>query len=157
MSPLHMHLVLNHVPVIGLGFVALILTVALWRRNDSMAKLGLFLLAGIGLVTVAVFLTGEPAEEAVEHLAGVAERAIHSHEEVAEAALGATAIAGAMALVLLLWARKRALPRVAMALSLLAVVAVAGLMGRTAYLGGQIRHTEIAGGVAAGEVEEDDR
>lgn len=157
MSPLHMHLVLNHVPVIGLGFVALILAVALWRRNDSMAKLGLFLLAGIGLVTVAVFLTGEPAEEAVEHLAGVAERAIHSHEEVAEAALGATAIAGAMALVLLLWARKRALPRVAMALSLLAVVAVAGLMGRTAYLGGQIRHTEIAGGVAAGEVEEDDR
>ena len=63
-----------------------------------------------------------------------------------------------MALVLLAWARRRVLPRAAMALSLLVVIAVAGLMGRTAYLGGQIRHTEIAGGtVAAGEVEEDER
>ena len=158
MSPLHMHLVLNHVPVIGMIFVAFILGVALWRRNDGIAKLGLVMIAGIGVVTAAVFLTGEPAEEAVEKLAGVAGSAIHDHEELAEAALGAAAIAGAMAIVLLAWARKRVLPRAAMALSLLVVIAVAGLMGRTAYLGGQIRHTEIAGAtVAAGEVEEDDR
>lgn len=157
MSPLHMHLMLNHVPVIGLLFVGFVLAVALWRRNDGIGKLGLVMLVGIGVVTAVVFLTGEPAEEVVEKLAGVNERVIHDHEEVAEAAFGATMIAGLLALVLLVWTRRRTLPRAAMALALVAVAGVAGLMGRTAFLGGQIRHTEVAGGAVAAGEESDDR
>lgn len=157
MSVIHLHLLLNHVPVIGTFFVALVLAVAIWRRNDGMAKLGLFMMVGIGLVAVAVYFTGEPAEEAVEKLAGVAEGMIHEHEEAAELAFIGSSAAGVLALALLAWSRGKQLRRSLASMALVAVLAVAGLMTRTANLGGQIRHTEISGAASVGvEMESDD-
>jgi MYXO-CTERM domain-containing protein len=104
-----------------------------------------------------VFLTGEPAEEAVEKLAGIHERVIHDHEELAEATLGTVSVAGLLALGLLGWRRRRILPRAALGLALAVVVGVGGLLARTAWLGGQIRHTEIAGGAASQAEADDDR
>lgn len=160
MSPVHAHLLLNHVPVIGIFIVVFILAVALARQNDGIAKLGLVMLVGIALVTVAVFLTGEPAEEAVEDLAGVSESLIHSHEEAAKAAFIATGIAGAAALALLFGYRRRALSRWVLGASLALTLAVGGMMAWTANLGGQIRHTEIRNGgaiAAPADIDDDDR
>ena len=157
MSVVHLHLLLNHVPVIGLGFVLLVLLVATWRRSNDMAKLALFLLAGLAAVTAVVFLTGEPAEEAIEHVAGISESLIHEHEEAAEAALGATVAAGTLALGLLAVFWRRQLPRWATVVSLLAVLAAGGFMAWTANLGGQIRHTEIQSASSAATDEEHER
>jgi hypothetical protein len=158
MSLVHLHLLLNHVPVIGTFFVLFLLVVALWRRSSETAKLGLFLMIGIAITAGIVFLTGEPAEEAVEHVAGISEAVIHSHEEAAEASLVAAAITGALGLGLLAWFWRRELPRWAGAVSLAATLAVGGLMAWTANLGGQIRHTEIGGAAVATQGEEaDDR
>ncbi len=159
MSVVHLHLLLNHVPVVGIFAVLLILAVALLRKNDGIGRLGLFMLAGVGLVTVAVYFTGEPAEEAVEHLAGVSGSLIHSHEEAAEAAFVASSIAGVAALGLLLWSWRRSLPRWTLAVSFALTLAVSGLMAWTANLGGQIRHTEIrdAAATPAAESDDDDR
>jgi len=143
MSPVHLHLLLNHVPVIGLLFVLLVLGVAFWRRNSETGKLGMAMLAGIAVVTAVVFLTGEPAEEAVENLAGVSEAVIHEHEEAADAALIATSVAGVTALGLLLLYRRRELPRWAVGGTLAIVLVVSGQMAWTANLGGEIRHSEI--------------
>jgi hypothetical protein len=149
MTLVHLHLLLNHVPVIGTFFVAFILLAALWRRNEAIAKLGLVALAGVGLVAAAVYFTGEPAEEAVENLAGVADRIIHDHEEAAELAFIGSSIAGVVAVLLLAWSRRRELPRWTVAATLALVLGVAGLMAVTANLGGQIRHTEISGATVA--------
>ena len=161
MSLMHLHLILNHVPVIGMLFVLLLLSVAMWRRDSGGAKLGLGVLVGLAVVTGIVFLTGEPAEKAVEDLVGVSERAIHSHEEAAELALIATSLAGFMALATLTAFWRRALPRLAMGSALALVLVVSAMLGWAANLGGQIRHTELAGTAssatrAAGE-EDDDR
>jgi hypothetical protein len=157
MSVVHLHLLLNHVPVIGTFFVALVLAVAIWRRNDGMAKLGLFMTVAIGVVAAAVYFTGEPAEEAVEKLVGVADGMIHEHEEAAELAFIASSAAGLLSLALLAWWRGKQLPRSLASLVLVAVLAVAGLMARTSNLGGQIRHTEISGMASVGvETESDD-
>jgi hypothetical protein len=149
MSLVHLHLLLNHVPVIGTFFILFILAVALWRRNSETAKLGLFLMIGVAVVAGVVFLTGEPAEEAIEHVAGISEAVIHSHEEAAEASLVAAGLAGALGLGLLAWFWRRELPRWAGVVSLVTTMAVAGLMAWTANLGGQIRHTEITGAAIA--------
>lgn len=146
MSFVHLHLLLNHVPVIGMVFVLLLLAVALWRRSSEIGKLALSVVVGIALVTGIVFLTGEPAEEAVEHVAGVSESIIHQHEEAAEAALIGTGMAGVLSLAFLGWYRRRELPRWVAAASLAVVLAVTGMMAWTANLGGQIRHSEIRGG-----------
>ena len=149
MSIVHLHLILNHVPVIGMGFALLILGVAAWRRNDGMGRLGLVVMVGLAAVTAIVFLTGEPAEEAIEGIAGVSESIIHPHEEAAEASLIATAIAGALALVALIAYRRRALPRWVTGTAFTAALVASSMLAWTANLGGQIRHTEIGGTAAA--------
>jgi formate hydrogenlyase subunit 3/multisubunit Na+/H+ antiporter MnhD subunit len=144
-----MHLLLNHAPVIGIFVILFVFAAALARKNDAIAKLGLVMLVGVAVVTVAVFFTGEPAEEAVENLAGVSETLIHSHEEAAEAAFIATGIAGAAALLLLFAYRRRQLSRWALGASFALTLVVSGLMAWTANLGGQIRHSEIRPGAAS--------
>ena len=158
MSVLHLHLGLNHVPLIGLLMVVVILAVALWRNSNEMARLGLVFSVGLAAIAGVVFLTGEPAEEAVEHLAGISERAIHAHEEAAEAALIATSLAGIVSLLGLAIFWRRTLPRW-MTGATLAVVLVAGAVtGWVANLGGQIRHTEIGATSGGGsDVDWDDR
>jgi len=157
MSFVHLHLLLNHVPVVGVFFVLLVLGVALWRRNSEIGKLALVLLVGIAAVTAVVFLTGEPAEEAVENVAGVSDALIHSHEDAATAAFATIAIVATLALAPLWWYRRRELPRWIVGASFVAVLGVGGLMAWTANLGGQIRHTEIRSASTAGgsEVERD--
>ena len=159
MSIVHLHLMLNHVPVVGMVFALLILGVAAWRRNDGMGRLGLVVMVGLSVVTAVVFLSGEPAEEAVERVAGVSEAMIHPHEEAAEAALIVTGIVGAMALVALGAYRRRALPRWLTGAAFTAALVSTTMLGWAANLGGQIRHTEIGGTAAAssGEESEDHR
>ena len=156
MSIVHLHLILNHVPVIGMVFALLILGVAAWRRNDGMGRLGLAVMVGLSVVTVFVFLSGEPAEEAVERVAGVSEAMIHPHEEAAEAALIVTGIAGAMALVALSAYRRRPLPRWLTGAAFAAALVSTATLGWAANLGGQIRHTEI-GSIAATSSDDEDR
>ena len=150
MSFVHLHLLLNHVPMIGLIFVVLILGIALWQNKSDTAKLGLVFAVGMAAVAALVFLTGEPAEEAVEGLAGVTENAIHAHEEAAEGALIATSLAGVVSLAMLAIFWRRALPRRMTQVALAVTLVASGVMGWTANLGGQIRHTEIAGPAPAG-------
>jgi len=157
MSFVHLHLLLNHVPVVGVVFVVLLLAVALWKRNNDIGKLALALLAGIAAVTAIVFLTGEPAEEAVENVAGVSEALIHRHEDVALAALISTGVVGSLALGVLWWYRKQTLPRSLVGGAFVVMLGISGLMAWTANLGGQIRHSEIrsVGAVGGSEVERD--
>jgi hypothetical protein len=114
MSLVHLHLALTHVPVVGLLAALGLFLWALIRRNSEVARAGLAALVVIACITGLVFLTGEPAEEAVEKLAGVTEDSIHEHEELAEAALVATIALGTLALVAFVGYLRRDVPRGAM-------------------------------------------
>jgi hypothetical protein len=117
--------------------------VALVRHSDDVAKVSLGLLVVLGVAAVIVFFTGEPAEEAVEHLAGVSHDAIERHEEVAQLATVVMAALGVAATLALLWARRRVIPRALVAMTFAAALGAGAFMGYVANLGGQIRHTEI--------------
>jgi hypothetical protein len=156
MDLVHLHLLLNHVPVIGAVGVVLLLGLAMLRNSTELGKVALGLLALLGAVAVVVFLTGEPAEERVEGLPGISEAIMETHEEVALVATIAMGGLGVLALAALAAFRTRALPRWVSGAGLVATVGVAGLMGYTANLGGQIRHTEIRPGVAQTPAAEQD-
>lgn len=143
MSWVHVHLILNHVPVIGIVFVLAILAVALWRRSADLAKLGLAAMTALAVVTGAVYWTGEPAEEAVENLPGISEALIHAHEDAALVAAIAVGVTGAAAAYLLWLFRRHELPRWATRAALGLTLVAGGFMAWTANLGGQIRHTEV--------------
>jgi len=155
MDLLHLHLVLNHVPVIGAVIGVGLLVVALLRRSSDLGKTALGLFAILAATSVVVFVSGEPAEELVEKLPGFSEALTERHEDVARVAMIAMIIVGVFSVVGLLTFWKRALARwvtpVALALSLVAT----GIMGYTANLGGQIRHSEIRSTSAAVSATED--
>lgn len=147
MSWVHLHLLLNHVPVLGTAFAVLLLAYGAARHSADVtrASLGAFIL--FGLLGIVVYLTGEPAEEAVEHLPGVSKSLIEAHEEAAFVAMLLLAAFGLAALVALIRFRGgRSIPRGVVLSALLLSLIPAGAMAWTANLGGQIRHEEIRSG-----------
>ena len=143
MNTAHLHLLLNHIPVLGaMGLLALFI-IAFIRRDSSLGKLTLVFSVLLAALSVAVFFTGEPAEEIVEDLAGVASSAIEPHEDAALIATDGFGILGVAALAALAAYRRRELPRRIIGTAIIGTLAVCGLMGWTANLGGRIRHTEI--------------
>ena len=104
----------------------------------------------MALLAIPVFLTGEPAEESVEGLAGVSEALIEQHEEAAERAIWLMEALGVLALAALaLGWRKSTLTNTLILLSFILSLATFGAMASAGYLGGQIRHTEIRSGATA--------
>ena len=145
MNAAHLHLLVNHLPLFAALFAGALIAVGLWQAREALTDAGLVLavVAAIGAFTAAQ--TGERAEEIVEGLPAVAEATIESHEEAAEAAVFTTILLGALALTALaLPARMVRTKRVATLGSLVLAVVAFGLVGRTANLGGMIRHTEIS-------------
>ena len=148
MDPVHIHLLLNHVPILGVLFGTLVLLYGMLRSREDGVRIGLATLVLAAVVAIPVYLTGEGAEEAVEGLPGVSEALIEEHEEAGEAGFIGTGVLAALALV----AGRREPSRVG---PLRWAVAAGGLVafGWLAYvgsLGGQIRHTEIRGDFGAG-------
>lgn len=143
MSILHLHLLLNHFPIVGAVLASLLLGVALVRRSDELAKVSFALLALLGVTSIVVFLTGEPAEEAIEDLAGFSHAIVERHEQAALLATIAMSFLGAVSVVLLLALLKRAVPRTYTVAVLVAAISTTAVMGWTGYLGGQVRHSEV--------------
>lgn len=149
MSPVHVHLALNHAPLFAVLFGVPIVAYGLVSRAGVATRIGLVMLAVAALLAVPVFLSGEPAEEGVEHLPGVSEPAIEAHEDAAKLALAATVALGLLAGGVLVASRRR--PDVASAgagLTLAVAVVAGGLLLYTAMLGGRVRHTEIRSGAS---------
>jgi hypothetical protein len=147
MTLTHLHLMLNHTPVLGTVFGLGLLTFGIWRKSNELKKtaLGVFVLAA--LMAVPVYLTGEPAEEGVEGLPGVSEAIIEQHEEAAGVAFTCIGAIGVIALLGLLALRHgKTVPAWLTGVMVIASLAASGLMAWTANSGGQIRHTEIRAG-----------
>ena len=145
MNIAHLHLILNHVPVLGTVFGLAVLAAGLWKSSEVLKRLALVVFATSALLALPVYFTGEPAEDAVKHLPGVASGTLERHEDAAGAALGGVLALGAFALLGLITARRnRPVAKWLAFTSLLGAMLVSGLMGWAANLGGQIRHPEIS-------------
>lgn len=147
MDLLHLHLLLNHFPVIGTLIGIALLLLGLIIKNDAIKRVGLALFLVLALLTIVVYLTGEPAEERVERSAGVSKALIEEHETAALPALIAMEITGCISLIgLILSFRTTKFANVGFAATLLLSILTFGLMARTGNLGGQIQHPEIRSG-----------
>ncbi len=143
MNGAHLHLMINHFPVIGLIISSAILAVALLRRSDEITRVGAVLLVFVALITIPVYITGEPAHEIVEHLPGASEDMLHAHEDVAVYAMILIEILGAAALIgLVAFRNKPVLPRWFAPSLFVLGLAAAALVGWTSSIGGQIMHPE---------------
>lgn len=144
MNAAQIHLGLNHVPI-GLVLVGVpLLAVALWRKSSELRITAAALLILAALASIPTFLSGEPAEEIIEHRAGVSEAVIHEHEEAGEFAFILISVLGGVVLLGLAFEKlKGPLPAGAWWGVVLLGILSLGVFFRTAHLGGLIRHDEL--------------
>lgn len=160
MDGLQLHLLTNHLPIIGTMAALLVVILGMLRKNDGAITAGLIIYVVMAVAVVPAYLSGEEAEERVEEIAGVSHDVIHEHEEMAELSLWLTSLSGLLAIGALFTRSKQSslAPKFAMAFVVLAIIAF-GQAARTGHEGGKIRRPDLGTAVAspAGvEAEEDE-
>jgi len=152
----HLHIAINHIPVILIPAALVILAVGVWRRSEAVFRTGI-VVAWVGVASgLATYLTGDPAADLVMATEKAQEKTLDpivgEHDASAAWALGSAvlvAVAGVWA-----WRRKGLGREVTVPLLVLTALSTA-ILGRTALLGGRIRHPEArAGFVAPAHAEE---
>lgn len=143
-SSAHLHLLINHLPVVGTAFLLLMLLYAIGKKNQAALRLNFVLVILLGLLTIPVFISGENAEGSVKGIEGIDEEAIEPHEEFAKPSLIVMEITAGLALIgLLIGLIKKTIPIWFAVIVLLLLLATQGMMIYTSHLGGKISHSEI--------------
>jgi uncharacterized membrane protein len=137
----NLHLLSNHLPILGSLFGILLLIVALVKPNLNTTFSAYLILLVSGIGGIVAYFSGEAAEERVEHIKGISHKVIHIHEEMAENTLffifllTATAVIGLWA-ERAQWKSKKKIELFALVIGIVAFI----LFAFTGYLGGHIRH-----------------
>lgn len=157
MDGLQLHLLTNHLPIVGTFAALLVVLVGMLRRSDAAISTGLIVYAVMALMAVPAYLSGEEAEERVEQIAGINEGAIHEHEEMAEVTLWLTVISGLLALgaVIAHHRNMKISSKLALAFVIIAIAATAQA-ALTGHEGGKIRRPDLGGAVQAASGTEED-
>ena len=150
MNLAHVHLLLNHFPIIGTIIGLTLLVISFVGKNTDLRRASLIIFAIIALVSIPTFFSGVGAQGALKGEPGVSNALIDRHEGAAILALLLTEVTGAFALVGLWQLQRSSTPSrwnlaVVLVLSLLTV----GDMARVGTTGGEIRHPEIRASQAA--------
>ncbi|MGV3754641.1 MAG: hypothetical protein ACO1QS_04615 [Verrucomicrobiota bacterium] len=144
MDWIHLHLALNHVPVLGTLFVCLLLLTAAVRKEESLKRLSLWWTVALMLISIPLKFTGDFAAEKAGKEPWFIETLVQAHEQAADQATTGIFLMGIAAIMALVIARKaRPVATWSLMLTLVVGLLTFALMARAANLGGQIRHTEI--------------
>lgn len=144
MNTAHLHLIVNHIPVVGMIFALVFYVAALVAGKDLLVKAAIWIFFFVALSAIPAYLTGEPAHEVIKDFPGVSHDIVHEHEETAEVAFITSMLLGLLALLgLVRLRRKRRLSKLFLTLMLLVAVVVGALLASAANQGGEIRHPEI--------------
>ena len=154
MNQAHLHLLFNHLPILGTLFGLLILAGGYVLKNNTVKRtaLGIFVLSA--LCVIPAYLTGEGAEAITESLPGVTENFIEAHENMANIFLGMAGALGLLSLVTFFADLKmKKIAPILYAITLVVALGTMVIAQQTGSSGGKIRHTEIRSGVASSGVE----
>ena len=144
MNDAHLHMVVNHFPIIGTILGLGILITSMILKNNSVKSTAYFLFIVAAVFAAFSMGTGEGAEELVEDMPSVGKQIIHEHEEMAEKLALVLYALGVVSLVGLFFNYKNH-SKANLVSYVVAIVAVVGVFfaQQTGTTGGEIRHTEI--------------
>lgn len=150
MSWAHLHLALNHIPVLGTPFLLLLLIVGLVRRSEEIKRVALWGFILLTVVAIPIKFTGDFAAEEVGDEPWMLAPYLEQHETAADQATTGVFLLGIAAVVAVVLGRKaRPVPMWSLIVVLVFTLVTTGLMLRTANLGGWLRHAEIREAPAA--------
>lgn len=151
MNDAHLHLVVNHFPIIGTIFGLAILITGIVMKNNIVKNIAYVLFCISAIFGFASMFTGEGAEEIAENLPSVTDQIIHEHEEMAEKlALVLYVLAGISLVGLFLNFKNHAKASLVSYLAFVIALVAVFLGKQTGTTGGEVRHTEIRANATVG-------
>ena len=147
MDELHLHLVVNHLPIIFPIVGIIILLIGIFSKSE-VTKRNAYIIFILGAITsIAAMGTGEGAENSATKIAGLSENLIKKHEEVSEIFAALTYVLGAISLVALIASfRNSVISKYTPFLVLILAVICLFFAQKVGTTGGEIKHTEIRTG-----------
>jgi uncharacterized membrane protein len=144
MNEAHIHLLLNHFPIITPILAVLVLIAGFILKSEIIKRVAFALFIFGAIITFPSMATGEGAEEIVEELGNISEKIIHQHEEKAETFAILSYLLGLLSIVGL-WASIKGKTFSTMLNYVVLIFSVVTLYfaQQTGTSGGEIRHTEI--------------
>ena len=146
----HLHIAINHIPVVLLPAALVIIAVGAWRRSETLLRTGI-VVAWVGAAFgLAAYFTGDEAADLVMAVEKAQQKTldpiVSEHDASAGWALGSAVLVAAAGV----WGwRRKGLGRgVTVPLLMLSALSTA-ILARTALLGGRIRHPEARAGFVA--------
>lgn len=144
MNEAHVHLLVNHFPIIGLFFGFLILLFGVGKKNETLKKTAYSIFIFCMIMGKIAMMTGDKAEHKVEEMVGFSHDYIHEHEEAAELFMKPLYILGISSIFGLIVIRRKSKYDTYVSVFVLVLAAVCiFLSNHVGTSGGEIRHTEI--------------
>lgn len=144
MNEAHLHMLVNHFPIIGTIFGLGVLLGGIFYKNVSVKNTAYVLFIVAAVFAFLTVRTGEGAEEIVEDMPSIGHKIIHEHEEIAEKfaivlyLLGIASILGLLANIKN-YAKAKLISYIVIVLAIIGIF----LAVKAGDTGGEIRHTEI--------------
>jgi uncharacterized membrane protein len=144
MNDAHLHLLINHFPIVGLFFGIGILIFGILKKSPLLINTAYVIFLFCTIMGKASMFTGEKAEEIVENI-GVTHEIIHEHEEHAESFMKILYLLGIASIIGLYVNFKRHPKALIMSYLVLVICLVALIMSKSVGTsGGEIMHKEIS-------------
>ena len=151
MNDAHLHMVVNHFPIIGTIFGLGILITGIVMKKNVIKNVAYVLFCISAIFGFASMYTGEGAEEIAENLPSVTDQIIHEHEEMAEKlALVLYVLAGISLVGLFLNFKNHAKASLLSYLAFVIALVAVFIGKQTGTTGGEVRHTEIRANATIG-------
>ncbi|HQE33804.1 MAG TPA: hypothetical protein PLO52_01565 [Flavobacterium alvei] len=155
MNDAHLHMVVNHFPIIGTILGLGILIASIVFKNNSVKNTAYVLFIVAALFAAFSMATGEGAEEMVEDMPNIGKHIIHEHEEMAEKMALVLYVLGIISLAgLYLNYKNHAKAKLVSFIALTVAFIGVFLAQQTGTTGGEIRHTEIRANSVSADVKQ---
>jgi uncharacterized membrane protein len=143
-SSAHLHLLVNHFPVIGYFIIIVFLVYGIIIKQEKVKQFSMFMIVVLSLITILVFVSGNNAEGMVKGAEGVIEENIEVHQYAAVRSFIAMEILGGISLLMILYYRfKKPVPLSVTLIYLFLNLFVLWMMIYTSNQGGKIFHSEF--------------
>ena len=144
MNDAHLHMLVNHFPIIGLFFGFFILLFGIIKDNSTLKSTAYIIFIFCMIMGKVSMMTGDKAEHSVEDMAGFSHDYIHEHEEAAELFMKPLYILGLVSVFGLVSIIKKRGNQKFVSICILLIAAICLFLSKNVgTTGGEIRHTEI--------------
>ena len=101
MNLAHLHLLLNHVPTVGLGIACALFLASLLKKSEDLRQASFVAFYLLGLLAIPAYLTGSAAQTVLQDQPDVSQQVIAAHQDAALVALILMEITGFVAWIAL--------------------------------------------------------